>query len=449
MHEYTLSTHAYALSRVSDAALLRDLAALVARDRLTTARILAHIAEVDARRLYAPAGYPSMHAFCVEELRLSEDAAYKRIRAARAARRFPALFGAVAEGRLHLAAVCLLAPHLSPENAEELIREATHRTKCEIEALVARRFPVPGTPVSPWVVRAIPCLPDLELAPGQVGDADPCDAQLAPGPVGETGPCNVQVAPGQVDGTPAASPPERYLLQLTIGKATYDKLRYAQALLGHAVPSGDPARVLDRALDALIGQLERRRFGARTRADGRRTARGSRARAAGERPASAGTRYIPARVRRAVWERDGGRCTFVSARGLRCKARRFLEIDHVVPVARGGTATVDELRLLCRAHNQYEADRVFGAGFMRHKRPEERTALTHARSGTPEECADLLAGLRSLGCRGELARRAVDFSQALPGITLEERLRAALQFVGRMSVRGGTPAGPAGAPRPG
>src|SRR5512143_4345271 len=101
------------LSQLSDAVLLRDLTALVARDRLTTARILAHIAEVDARRLYAPAGYPSMFAFCVEELRLSEDAAYKRIRAARVARQFPALFEAVAEGRLHLTVVCLLAPHLT------------------------------------------------------------------------------------------------------------------------------------------------------------------------------------------------------------------------------------------------------------------------------------------------------------------------------------------------
>ena len=85
----------YALAHLSDAVLLRDLAALVVRDRVTTSTLLAHIAEVDARRLYVPAGYPSMHAYCVEELRLSEDAAYKRIQAARAARQFPALFAAL------------------------------------------------------------------------------------------------------------------------------------------------------------------------------------------------------------------------------------------------------------------------------------------------------------------------------------------------------------------
>jgi hypothetical protein len=119
----------YSLTHLSDAALLRDLATLITQDRVTTAVLLAHIAEVDARRLYAPAGYPSMHAYCVEELRLSEDCALKRIHAARAARRFPVLFSALSEGRLHLAGVCLLAPHLTEENVEPLVEAATHRRK--------------------------------------------------------------------------------------------------------------------------------------------------------------------------------------------------------------------------------------------------------------------------------------------------------------------------------
>ena len=80
----------YSLMHVADSTLLRDLRSLLARERAATAELLAHLAEVDARRLYAPAGYPSMFAWCVEELHLSEDAAFKRIRAARAARQFPA-----------------------------------------------------------------------------------------------------------------------------------------------------------------------------------------------------------------------------------------------------------------------------------------------------------------------------------------------------------------------
>jgi 5-methylcytosine-specific restriction endonuclease McrA len=83
-------------------------------------------------------------------------------------------------------------------------------------------------------------------------------------------------------------------------------------------------------------------------------------------------RYVPAHVRRAVWERDGGQCTFVSETGHRCPSRRFLELDHIEPVARGGRPTVDNTRLRCRAHNQYEAEQILGAEFMRQKRQQAR-----------------------------------------------------------------------------
>ena len=86
--------NSYSLVHLNDSQLLRQLTILVARDRTTTAAMLAHIAEVDSRRLYLPAAYPSMFAYCVQELRLSEDAAYKRIQAARDAREFPAIFDA-------------------------------------------------------------------------------------------------------------------------------------------------------------------------------------------------------------------------------------------------------------------------------------------------------------------------------------------------------------------
>jgi hypothetical protein len=129
-----------AFLHIRDEDLLRKLDALLTHERLTMAELLGVMAEVDARRLYAPAGYSSMFAFCVEKLHLSEDAAYKRIQAARAARRFPALLDAVANGRLHLTAAGLLAPHLTEENAGELIEAATHRRKLEIEEFLASRF---------------------------------------------------------------------------------------------------------------------------------------------------------------------------------------------------------------------------------------------------------------------------------------------------------------------
>jgi hypothetical protein len=297
---------AYELAHLGDAVLLRDLATLVAHDRATTAALLAHLAEVDARRLYVPAGYPSMFEYCVGELRLSEDAAYKRIQAARAGRQFPALFPALAEGRLHLTAVVLIAPHLTAENAGRLIAAATQRRKVEIEQLLAQLSApkLTPTPVAPPTVRQL--VPEPVEAPAP--DLAP---QLVPEPV------EVQVP------RPQLAPPERFALPL-VGRGTYDKLRYAQSLLSHAIPSGDVAQVLDRALDALIGQLEKRKLGAATRS---------------RRPcASANPRHVPAEIRRAVWERDQGQCTFVGDTGHRCCSRRFL--------ASGGSAQGGRLALI-------------------------------------------------------------------------------------------------------
>ena len=433
----------YSLTHVPDPVLLRDLRSLLARERVTTAELLAHLAEVDARRLYAPAGYPSMFAWCVEELRLSEDAAYKRIQAARTARRFPVIFSAVADGRLNLSSVVLLAPHLGEANADEMLAAAAGRTRAGIEEWLAQRFP---RSESLPLVTALPAVrgPDTQLAPGRV-KLD--DAQLAAGQVEPHDLNDDQLAPGRLAAlatparlTPVA--PGRYSLQLTIGKRTHDKLRHAQDLLGHSVPSGEVAEVLDRALDALIAQLERRKFAAANRPRSR------------PRRSSANPRHVPAEVRRAVWQRDGGRCTFVSAAGRRCEARDRLEFDHVEPVARGGRATAKGIRLRCRAHNQYAAECEFGARFMSRKREVARRAVeeTRARVTTEADEARMRAAteaeeaqaraaaaeevvpwLRALGLRIDEARRRAAACEALPDAPLEERVRHALRCSGRPS----------------
>ena len=237
----------YQLSHVSDGALLSGLKALTARERETPAELLAHLAEVDDRKLYLPAAYPSMFAYCVGELHLSEDAAYKRILVARIARQFPALFPALAEGRLHMTAVVLLSPHLTRENAEDLIAASAHHSKAQIENLLAERFPRPDLPTriqplsQPLSVgqlapeRVEPVAGEPQLAPERVGPPTP-RAKLSP------------LSPGSV------------FLQVTIGRGTHEKLQYIQALLGYQLPSGDAALVLDRAFDALIRELEKRKF---------------------------------------------------------------------------------------------------------------------------------------------------------------------------------------------
>ena len=149
--------------------------------------------------------------------------------------------------------------------------------------------------------------------------------------------------------------------QVTLSQNTYAKLRRSRALLSHQIPSGDVAEVLDRVLDLANHQLEKGKF----------------APTENPRPkprATTSTRHIPAHVKRAVWERDQGQCTFTSEAGRRCASTDRLEFDHVDPVARGGRATVEGIRLRCRAHNQYEAERMFGTEFMNNKRERAREA---------------------------------------------------------------------------
>ena len=217
--------------------------------------------------------------------------------------------------------------------------------------------------------------------------------QLSPGTVELSSPGRMAPVPSS---RVAPLAPQRFALQLTMGQSTHDKLRYAQELLSHQVPNGDIAEVLDRVLDVAIGQLERRKFAATPKP---RTPKGR----------SSHPRTIPAHVRRAVWKRDGGQCTFVSSTGHRSSAREPLEFDHVVPVARGGQATVEGIRLPCRAHNQYGAECALGAEFMGRKRQEARAAAAtraaaKARSAAAKEKAkEVIPWLQRLGPRAEEA----------------------------------------------
>ena len=358
----------YSLRHLSDFVLLRDLKDLVARDRATTAALLAHIAEVDSRKLYLAAAYPSMYTYCVHELRLSEEAAFKRIHAARVARRFPAIFGAIAAGRLQLSAVIMLAPHLTEHTADELLVAAERKTRSEIESLLANRFPRPDLPAQVLALAApgVP-LTTAQHAPGRVYD-NGVTSHAANDAARASEPFAARPTVPQ-ESRPRVTPlsPQRFAFQATIDQSTHDKLRHAQELLGHRVPNGDLATVLDRALDALVRELERQRFAATDRPKGN------------PQPSS-NPRQIPNHVKREVWKRDQGQCTFVNETGKHCPSRTCLEFDHVHEVARGGEASVENLRLRCRAHNEYTAECRFGTEFMERKRTEARLAAAHARA---------------------------------------------------------------------
>jgi hypothetical protein len=140
--------------------------------------------------------------------------------------------------------------------------------------------------------------------------------------------------------------PDRYKLQLTISGDMLEKLRLAKDMLSHTIPSGDDAAVLDRALIALLVDLAKKKFAVTPRP---RRSRGRK-----------DDTDVPARVKRIVYVRDRGRCTFVGEHGHRCEERRFAEIHHIDLKCLGGKATPDKLTLRCRRHNDYEGRLWFG-----------------------------------------------------------------------------------------
>lgn len=401
--------HSRCLTHLTDSSLESQLSSLASRDCIHTADLLAHMAEFDARRRFAAAGYPSMSAYCRQALHMSKEVAFKRIRVARIAHQFPAVYDAIADSRLHVCAVVLLASHLTPEYADDLLAAAFHKTESEIGQLLAERFPS-----SEWMTFETPMTspeqnPETKLSARTVETAPPALAKEVRTEANRA----VPVAPG------------RFGVQCMVDQETQDLMSYAKALVGESSPAGQLPQMMKAAFAEYVKTLEKKRFAATDR-----PRRGAKIRS------SANPRHIPAAIKNAVWLRDRARCTFTSESGHRCEARSDLQFDHIEPVARGGQSTVDNLRLRCHTHNQYEAERVFGVAFMKGKRETARDSARarrgeKAKAAEPQMsdvAAEVVPWLRGLGFKIAEANAAAASCDEIPDAPLETRVRHALPY---------------------
>jgi len=283
---------------LSDDALVARLAALVHNERRATTELIAALAEFDRRKLYLGHGCSSLFTYCTQVLHLSEHAAFNRIEAARAASRFPAVLCALEQGWLTLTAVRLLSPILTTDNQERLLRDARHKSKRDVEHLVAAERPRAD---AADVIRRQPSANVLHTTARHSSDTTTLPDAT-----------NAEAREKRLD-TPTTTPlsVERYRIQFTASKAVEEKLRRAQALLRHSIPGGQIEAVIERALDMLLASLEKQKWASTARP---RTSVG--------RDAAANSRHVPAAVKREVWKRDGGRCAFV-ARSADAPSRHF------------------------------------------------------------------------------------------------------------------------------
>jgi hypothetical protein len=358
---------------LSDDELLRRLSESLQQSRRVEADVIALIAEVDERRLYAHEASPSMFTWCTDALHLSEHEAYLRITVARASREHPMLLTMLRDGRLHLSGAAKLAPHLTRTNRGGLLKRATHKTKRQIEELIAELAPRPEAPA---VLRKLPdrrektppaVIGELGLKPAVSGGGPPAPApkQVVPG-TAQLGLDRVATAWASPEVRPAVMEPvapARFRVRFDASAALRAKLERLQALMRHSVPDGDLAKIIDVAVTEKLERLEAKRF-AKTKSPRKSLA---------ETDTAPTSRHIPAAVRRAVHERDRGRCTYVDARGRRCKARERLEFHHDGrPFGRGGDHSLENVRLACRAHNALLAEQDYGTKKMaryRRQRP--------------------------------------------------------------------------------
>jgi hypothetical protein len=298
--------------------------------------------------------------------------------------------------------VVWLAKVITPENTAAVLPRFLRTSKDEAKAIAAELCPAEAPPRRDVVT-------PLARAPAAASRPLPLDAPRLDAPVG---PRSIElVLPGEPRHSPEPCPPaarqvpvtppakrdgadpltaDLSRLHVTVSRRFLAKLAAARDALSHSVPNGEAEAVLEAGLDLILAACDRRRGLV------------EKPRKSQARP-TANPRYVPADVRRAVFIRDEGQCQWPLAAGGICGSRTRLELDHIIPVALGGTSTVPNLHLACRFHNGLAARKVFGDelmdGFRSHGRgkapPSEPPATAAARpaSSSPPASAPRQAAL--------------------------------------------------------
>ena len=419
------------LAHLDDQELLKNTRRLVGKSNQLFAALLLHLAEVEARGLHRKRLCASLYTYCIYELRFSEDAAARRSSAARLVKQFPPLFDAIANGELHLTGLLMLGPHLTPENHVEVLGRAKFRTKKEIAKLVRELSPLPPVPDLVQPLRPEP--PPLattrpswehfassfeplvrDLRPGErprewANDADAIALAASGAPPaagipssGEAPPTSepkpeAELLPPAPAELPPITAPQQYQMQFTTSEEHVRLVERARALLARRRPGITLGEVHLEAMKLLVAALEKRKFAVTDRP--RKLARPlqpveetaqSVDNAGGQAPAEVCQssliprrrgRYVPAAERREVFERDGGRCSYVDSHGGRCRETRYLELHHLRPFGRGGANLASNLTLRCAAHNALAAEEDFGREPIEQKRDQARHESLAARAG--------------------------------------------------------------------
>ena len=302
------------------------------------ADFLVALADFDRQRLWVELGHASVFYYLHRDLKLSKGAAHYRKVAARLIQEFPEVVAPFREGKLCISSVVELARVITPENSAEVLPRFFYLSKQEAKAVAVE--------ICPAAV-----VPRREVVTKVVTEAATELPRAATFHLDETPLTNfVQVAPQAVPMQSEPLTPNLQRLHMTVSRLFIEKLEAARKGQGHAQPGASAEKVIEAALDLLLAQQAKRRAETKKPQQNPRPAKNP--------------GHVTAAVKRAVWSRDEGKCTWPLDSGGICGSTLRLEIDHVVPRGRGGPSTVENSRLTCAFHNQLAARQVYGDDWM-------------------------------------------------------------------------------------
>ena len=275
--------------------------------------VLKHLAEMDSRKYYRELGYPSLFEYCVKRLKYSESSAGRRIAVARLSLKFPVL-ELLKKQEVTLCALAEVATSITESNFKEIIDRIQGKKAIEVKSIVAAYKP-------PVIIKET---------------IKPIAPKPAPVETLKFTPTDESEVPKEVE--------EQYLLKFAADKELMEMIDKLKVLKGDK-PLAELMKTVIKEYITKHSPKERKESRTQTKA----------------------SRYIPVATKDSVRIRDNQRCSFVSSEGLRCSETHGLEVDHIKPYACGGSNSKDNLRLLCRSHNQLMAEKVFGRDFINQK----------------------------------------------------------------------------------
>jgi 5-methylcytosine-specific restriction endonuclease McrA len=276
------------------------------------------LAEFDRRKLFRDLGHASLFEYLHKGLKLSRGAAHYRRAAAWLVQRFPEVLEPIRDGRLCFTTVAVLASVVTEENLAAVLPRFHGLSKQEALELAAELKPRTVVPTRTVVTRMEQARPV-----DQVEEGKPAVTEVHPG---ELWAPRREVERTLVEPMTATSS----RIHITVSREFLTLLKKARAGESHRSPGASDEEVLRAALEALIEKQGKRKA------------------------------CVPARVKREVVKRDQGKCQWSTHDGGICGATVRLEVDHVVPRGRGGPSTVENCRLLCKAHNLEAARQAYG-----------------------------------------------------------------------------------------